>query len=109
MSMLRATIRLSEFFEDVFMLIRRDALTVVTHGDCYVRGVALNDYANSSIGFCKFHGVADQGFENAANDIGIARDDNRIGWDVATQGAVLQERRKSSRGCARNLCDIIPL
>ena len=48
-SMFAAAVCLSEFFEDVFVLIRRDALAVVAHRDRHIRHVALNIYPDGSI------------------------------------------------------------
>ena len=46
MPMLDAAVCLSKFFKDVFVLIGRDALAVVTHRDRHIRRFALNSYAD---------------------------------------------------------------
>ena len=88
MRMLDAAVCLSKFFKDVFVLISRDALAVVSDRDPHIRRVALNIYADRSICFCEFHRVADQVFENAADHISIANRQDRVGWHVAVKRSV---------------------
>src|SRR6266446_1287908 len=49
MSMFYPAFRLSKLFKDVFVLILRDTLAVITHRDRHIRCVALDFYTNCPI------------------------------------------------------------
>jgi len=65
MRMLPATVRLSKFFKDVFVLIARYPLAIVTdrNGDTVSR--ALQVYPNRSIRACEFQHVERPGIGQA--------------------------------------------
>ena len=87
MPMLPATVRLSKFFKDVFVLIARYPLAIVTdrNGDTVSR--ALQVYPNRSIRVCEFQRIADEVLKSPSDDISVAGDCYWIARQIATEGA----------------------